>query len=101
MGGGDEPGNLVRLTPEEHYVAHQLLVKMHSGKGKLIYAVRAMTMNAPNHGGNRSKNKLYGWIQRRFVELKKRERHQRKRKRYSLDDVTRLQKMLRPTNAAT
>ena len=27
MGGTDDEENLVELTPEEHYVAHQLLVK--------------------------------------------------------------------------
>ena len=29
MGGGNELANLVNLTAEEHYVAHQLLVKMY------------------------------------------------------------------------
>src|SRR4249919_1705765 len=92
IGGGDEPENLVRLTPEEHYVAHQLLVKMHPKKGKLIYAVRAMTLESPTHGGNRSKNKLYGWIQRRFAELKRQERKDKKasRWRFKPSDVAKL-----------
>ena len=36
MGGGNESSNLVQLTAEEHYVAHQLLHKMHPDvkKGK-------------------------------------------------------------------
>lgn len=29
IGGGDEPENLVLLTPREHFVAHKLLVKMY------------------------------------------------------------------------
>jgi hypothetical protein len=29
MGGTDDEENLVELTPEEHYVAHQLLVKIY------------------------------------------------------------------------
>jgi hypothetical protein len=29
MDGSDLVSNLVYLTPEEHYVAHQLLVKMY------------------------------------------------------------------------
>jgi hypothetical protein len=36
MGGNNEKINLVYLTPEEHYVAHQLLVKMYPGNRKLI-----------------------------------------------------------------
>ena len=39
MGGSDDLDNLVDLTPEEHYVAHQLLVKMHPGEHKLVYAL--------------------------------------------------------------
>lgn len=40
MGGGDEAENLVRLTPEDHYMAHLLLAKAHGGK--LWVAVKAM-----------------------------------------------------------
>lgn len=29
LGGGDEPDNLVLLTPREHYIAHRLLVKIY------------------------------------------------------------------------
>lgn len=36
MGGTDDLENLVDLTPEEHYVAHQLLVKMNPTNHKLI-----------------------------------------------------------------
>lgn len=98
IGGGDEPSNLVKLTPEEHYVAHQLLVKMYPKKGKLLYAVRAMTMEAPTHGGGRSKNKLYGWIQRRYVEMKRQERRaaSAKRWRFKPSDVARLAAALAP-----
>ena len=35
VGGGDESENLVPLTPEEHYLAHQLLVKMHPDNHRL------------------------------------------------------------------
>lgn len=58
MGGGDESENLVRLTPEEHYVAHQLLVKMHPNNVKLLYAAVMM-------GNMRHTNKTYGWLKRR------------------------------------
>lgn len=62
MGGTDGTDNLVRLTPEEHYVAHQLLVKIHPENKKLVYAAWAMT-----HGSRRS-NKKYGWLKRKRSE---------------------------------
>lgn len=64
MGGSDEPDNLVRLTPEEHYVAHQLLVRIYPGNPKLVYAATAMTFS---RDGSRSNNKLFGWIRRKMA----------------------------------
>ena len=32
LGGDDTPGNLIRLTPEDHFFAHLLLAKIHGGK---------------------------------------------------------------------
>jgi len=64
MGGDDEKENLVHLTAEEHYVAHQLLVKMHPKNGKLIYALHALSAFENNAIG-RSKNKTYGWVRRK------------------------------------
>jgi hypothetical protein len=75
MGGADVAINKVRLTPEEHYVAHQLLYKMHSSVRGLAYALVAMTGNP--HGAR--KNKLYGWIRRQNaigVSIESRERWQ-------------------------
>jgi hypothetical protein len=57
MGGGDDKSNLVDLTPEEHYVAHQLLVKIHPGNYALIKGANMMV-------ANRLTNKSYGWIRR-------------------------------------
>jgi hypothetical protein len=61
MGGSDDPDNLVKLTPEEHYLAHQLLVKIHPGNYALV---RAATMMVPD----RPSNKLYGWLRRKLAE---------------------------------
>lgn len=58
MGGTNDRSNLVRLTPEEHYVAHQLLVKIHPGNAKLVYSAWVMTT------GKERSNKRYGWIRR-------------------------------------
>lgn len=67
LGGGNEAENLVRLTAEEHYVAHQLLVKLHPGHLGLLGAVVWMT------GGNQyvpRQNKLYGWLRRALSAAK-------------------------------
>jgi hypothetical protein len=61
MNGSNEQHNLVYLTPEEHYVAHQLLVKIYSDNSKLIHAANMMCVNRTN-------NKLYGWVRRRLSE---------------------------------
>lgn len=64
IGGDSSKENIVRLTPEEHYLAHQLLVKMFpkgsAERQKLIYAARAMAV----FQDRRSNNKLYGWVRR-------------------------------------
>ncbi len=65
MGGNNDATNLVELTPEEHFVAHQLLIKMHPGVDKLVFAAKMMTIGSNNHQRG---NKLYGWLRRRFIE---------------------------------
>jgi hypothetical protein len=65
MGGGDESANLVYLTPEEHYVAHQLLVKMYPKNVALVNAALMMSVGGRAHLRS---NKLYGWLKRRHVE---------------------------------
>lgn len=62
MGGTDNKDNLVELTPEEHYIAHQLLVKLYPNNVNLIRAASMMCTNRPT-------NKLYGWIRRRHSEI--------------------------------
>lgn len=63
LNGTDHSSNLVRLTPEEHYVAHQLLIKIYPDNKNLAYAAMKMTI-----GNNKQKrnNKLYGWIKRKY-----------------------------------
>lgn len=67
LGGTNELDNLVRLTPEEHYVAHQLLVKIHNNNPKLVYA--AMLMSQSSNG--KRNNKLFGWIKRRLADARR------------------------------
>jgi len=66
LGGDNSTDNIVRLTAEEHYVAHQLLVKIHPGNHRLIWAASAMTGRTRKQSGRN--NKLYGWLRRRFAE---------------------------------
>jgi hypothetical protein len=60
MNGLDTDENLVELTPEEHYVAHQLLVKIYPDNELLIYAAHMMCSGRPS-------NKLYGWLRRKHA----------------------------------
>lgn len=65
LGGSDSTDNIVDLTPEEHFVAHQLLVKMHPGNGKLIFAAQMMTRHTTSHRVN---NKMFGWLKRKTAK---------------------------------
>lgn len=69
IGGSDDQSNFAKLTPEEHYLAHQLLVKIYPNHSNLIYAAKMMTISTKN--ADRSRNKLYGWLKRRFSEDQK------------------------------
>ena len=64
MGGTNVASNLVELTPEEHYVAHQLLTKLHPNELSLVRSEILMS----RHGNG---NKAYGWLRRRFSELRR------------------------------
>jgi len=68
LGGTDDKCNLVRLTPEEHYVAHQLLVKMYPTEFNLVYAANMMTVESSKFQ-NRSKNKRYSWLKKRYRKV--------------------------------
>ena len=68
MGGSDDETNLVYLKGDEHYVAHQLLVKIYPNNHKLIHAAKRMTdkKGETEQAIGRSKNKLFGWLRDRF-----------------------------------
>ncbi len=69
LGGTDDISNLVDLTPEEHFVAHQLLIKINPGVDKLVYAVTVMSGRKKNRMCKQ--NKLYGWLKRKLSETRK------------------------------
>jgi hypothetical protein len=72
LGGTDDPFNLVDLTPEEHYVAHQLLIKLYPTNHKLIYAAMMMSVGTTHVKRN---NKQYGWLKRRYSQSQTGENH--------------------------
>lgn len=58
LGGSNDISNIVALTPEEHYMAHLLLIKIHPHVKGLLYAVKLMS--------GQGNNKKYGWVKRRI-----------------------------------
>lgn len=63
LGGSDAADNLVELTPEEHYLAHQLLVRIYPNNNSLVYAANMMIPN-------RTSNKMYGWLRKKFSMIR-------------------------------
>jgi hypothetical protein len=92
MGGTDSTDNLVKLTPEEHYIAHQLLCKIYPNNNSLAKAVLMMTVN-------RSSNKLYGWIRRKHAEAMRKDQLGEKNTQYGTfwvhDPITKFSKKIR------
>lgn len=64
LGGSDEKENIVKLTPEEHYVVHQLLVKINPGVRGLVTAAIRMSRQCTGR-------KAYGWLRRHYSEWRK------------------------------
>lgn len=63
MGGGNNKENLVYLTAREHFVVHQLLVKIYPKVHELVFAVHMMTVD---NGGGRINNREYDWLKTRY-----------------------------------
>lgn len=60
VGGDDHSSNILALLPEEHYVAHLLLAKIHKDNGKLWMACVMMSSGLPGRS-----NKLYAWVRKK------------------------------------
>lgn len=68
LGGNDEPENIVRLTPEEHYRAHYLLPLIYTeGKehAKLLYAWNMMSYRIKNIDKDAEE---YGRLRREYAK---------------------------------
>lgn len=61
MKGSDDKTNLVELTPEEHFLAHLLLMKIYPDNRSLVFAAHMM-------GATRQNNKVYGWLKRQYID---------------------------------
>lgn len=72
IGGNDEPNNLIRLTPEDHYFAHLLLARMHGGR--LWHAVFFMGSKATTWAEAVRQRPAYGIARREFSAIQREKR---------------------------
>ena len=63
IGGPDIKENIVNFSARQHFVAHQLLVKIYPEHSKLIFAANMMCVDS---NGNRITNRRYGWIKEKL-----------------------------------
>jgi hypothetical protein len=70
-GSGEHKNNFVRLTPEEHQLAHLLLVKMFDENFKYYKSLlHSADMMSVNSSGNRINAKTYAWLKKKLSMLK-------------------------------
>ena len=62
LGGENDKENLILLTAKEHFVVHQLLIKIYPNTYKLVFALRMMCRN--NNKNHIRNNKEYEWIKK-------------------------------------
>lgn len=67
LGGSDDESNLVDLTGPEHYVAHQLLCKLHPKSQGMALAAYCMIMSGRRTPGA-PRNKEFGWLRERAAQ---------------------------------
>ena len=66
LGGSDEKSNLIKLTPEEHFIAHKLLTKIYPNNLKLLYALNFMSSPVAQRNLN---NKSFGFVRKEISKL--------------------------------
>lgn len=70
LGGGDEPANIIRLTPEDHYFAHCCLAKIYGGG--MWFAIKSMGMGWHKDGNpvpKFARRAMVGVARRKSAEL--------------------------------
>jgi hypothetical protein len=68
LSGGDDPENLVKLSPREHYLAHLLLVKMYPFEKKLLYALNMMSVGNVYQKRKMGNGSMYGRAKRKIYD---------------------------------
>lgn len=70
MGGGDDPGNLISLTPEDHYFAHLLLAKAHGGRNwaSLHAMCHVANKHTKAHRARLAARMRFGHVRRQLAE---------------------------------
>lgn len=88
MGGTDHDDNLVYLTPREHFIIHQLLVKINSGHVGLAKA--AIIMSKKTKFNHRHCSKQYEWLRKRSNQANRAISESKKGKKRSPELVQKL-----------
>lgn len=84
---GGENGEQVELTAREHFIAHQLLAKMHPKEHGLIFSAYKMA----NAKDGRANSKDYAWLRERYgAATADRNRLRKGEKRKPRDEQTKL-----------
>lgn len=68
LGGDNRSGNLVKLTPREHYICHALLVHMVSDPKHIRSMYAAFNMMHVDKNGRRYTSKLYDYYKIKFYK---------------------------------
>ena len=71
LGGSDEPENIIRLTPEEHYFAHLCLAQIHGGDQWLaVHCMASMVIKATRQRNRLASRAMVGVARRKAAEHK-------------------------------
>lgn len=73
LGGGDEPENLIRLTPEDHFFAHLVLAKLHQTAASWSAVMVMHERQTRKTVFFRKSRERYGWARRAYGRLCKTE----------------------------
>lgn len=69
LGGSDDPENLVRLTPEDHYFAHLLLAKIHGGsQWRALHAMAYLIRKGTERRSRLHLRFAFGHVRRSLAE---------------------------------
>lgn len=91
LGGNNSKTNIIILTPEEHYVAHQLLVKIYPNNYKLIYAAYRMCFGSKSQARN---NRLYAWLKKKKAKATSEQFKGKKQSEYQIQKLAKIRSVI-------